>query len=207
MKPPKLRLSLLCLIVFSLLTMSIFGTLASSAADQLSIGNTSASSLQDWQNKVEASVLTAAMSGQTEFLIYLNSQADLSGAEALATKEEKGQFVYEQLSATAQATQPAVQQTLDSFGVASQSFWITNAIWARGNLAVVQAVALRPEVAFIYASGGGSLQLPPQSSAAAESSTSTSALESDPNPEPGLLKVNADDVWARGILGEGVVVA
>lgn len=164
---------------------------------------------QSWQNKVDASVLSKASAGQTQFLIYLEKQADLSGAEALTTKAEKGEYVFRQLTAAANETQPNVRQTLQSFGTEFRSFWVTNAIWAKGDLAVVQAIALRPEVAYIYASGGGSLSLPPQEKIAETnpSPETTTALAADPEPEPGLLKVNADDVWALGILGQGTVVA
>ena len=191
-----------CLIVLSILTFSVtFGTLPSSANN-----NTAANDLQDWQSKVEPGVLTAASTGDAQFLIYLSQQADLSGADALTSKEEKGRFVVERLISTAQATQPAVLQTLDQFGASYQVFWITNAIWAKGGLPLLQAVALRPEVAYIYASGGGSLRLPSQQ-IAATSGTDSSLMTADPNPEPNLVKVNADDVWARGVLGQGVVVA
>lgn len=211
MKPPKIRITsrvtLLSLIGFSAITLSV-ATLPS-AADRWSPVNIGTAQTQSWQDKVDASVLDVASTGQAEFLIYMNSQADLSGADALATKEEKGQFVYDSLTATAQATQPAVLHTLGQFGVAYQPFWVTNAIWAKGNLAVVQAVAARPEVAYVYASGGGQLQLPPADEALTSTDSTSSPMlgAADPNPEASLISVNADDVWARGVLGQGAVVA
>jgi subtilisin family serine protease len=196
MKPLKVRVTLLCLFGFSILAVGF-------------LINPSSAQIQSWEDKVDANVLTAASAGQTEFLIYMNSQADVSGAAALSTKEEKGQFVYEQLTATAQATQPAVLHTLSSFGVVHQSFWVTNAVWAKGNLAVIQAVAALPEVAYVYASGGGQLRLPPADDPLTSTgATSTTALlTADPDPEANLINVNADDVWSRGILGQGAVVA
>src|SRR5687768_2589475 len=117
---------------------------------------------QSWQNKVDASVLSKASTGKTQFLIYMEKQADLSGAEALTTKAEKGEYVFRQLTAVANETQPAVRQTLQTFGTEFRSFWVTNAIWAKGDLGVLQAIALRPEVAYVFESGGGSLSLPAQ---------------------------------------------
>ena len=117
--------------------------------------------------------------------------------------------MFRQLTAAANETQPAVRQALQSFGTEFRSFWVTNAIWAKGDLAVVQAIALRPEVAYVFESGGGSLSLPVQeriSEAPISRETATTATP-DLAPEPGLLKVNADDVWALGVLGQGVVVA
>ena len=196
MKPLKLRVALLCLFSFSLLAVGF-------------LINPSSAQIQSWEDKVDPNVLSAAATGPVEILIYMDSQADLSGADALSTKEAKGQFVYEQLTATAQSTQPAVLQTLNSSGTPHQSFWVTNAIWAKGNLAVIQAVAAHPEVAYVYSSGGGQLRLPPADQPLTSTGvTSTSALTTaDPNPEANLLNVNADDVWARGIAGQGAIVA
>ena len=203
MKPPGIRIALLSLITCSLVTLVL-----------LKLPN-GAAQLQSWDSKVDQSVLNAASTGQAEFLIYMNSQADLSGAYALSTKEEKGRFVYEHLIATAQLTQPRVLQTLANFGAAHRSFWVTNAVWAKGDLAVVQAIASLPEVAHVYASGGGRLKLPPVNQpltgtrpVISPSSVSSTALaNADPNPEANLLNVNADDVWALGVMGQGVVVA
>lgn len=161
----------------------------------------------DWQAKVDATVLSKAALGPTDFYIHMSQQADLSGAYALSTKEEKGQFVYQQMTMMANATQPAVRQALTVSGAEFKSFWVANGIWARGTLAAIQAVAVLPEVAYVYPSGSGSLVLPPQVPGGAESVTAPSLVLADANPEPGLLKVNADDVWAMGILGDGAVVA
>ena len=194
MKPPKFRATLL-----SLLTLSV-----------VAVGfliNPSSAQLQRWEDKVDPTVLSAATTGQAEFLIYMNSQADLSGAVALLTKEEKGQFVYQQLTSTAQTTQPGVLYTLGSFGAPHQSYWVTNAIWAKGDLALIQAVAVRPEVAFIYPSGGGKLSLPPVDQPLTSTNSTSSLLTTDPSPEANLINVNADDVWAKGIMGQGAVVA
>lgn len=195
MKPRRFRFRATLL---SLLTLSV-------VAVGLLINPSSAQ--QRWEDKVDPTVLTAATTGQAEFLIYMNSQADLSGAAALPTKEEKGQFVYQQLTATAQTTQPGVLYTLSSSGAPHQSFWVTNAIWAKGDLALLQAVAVRPEVAFIYPSGSGKLSLPPVDQPLSSNNSTSSLLTTDPSPEANLINVNADDVWAKGIMGQGAVVA
>ncbi|HKO97537.1 MAG TPA: S8 family serine peptidase [Pyrinomonadaceae bacterium] len=190
-------------------TACLFGLIAI-ALSITTLINPSSAQLQSWDSKVEPSVLTVATTGQAEFLIYMDSQADLSGAAGLSTKEEKGQFVYDRLTTTAATTQPGVLQTLVQLGAVHRSFWVTNSIWAKGNLAVLQAVASRPEVAYIYASGVGKLEVPPPDVplTSGDSIGSTSLVTGgDPNPEANLLNVNADDVWARGITGQGAVVA
>lgn len=171
--------------------------------------NANAVSASSWQTKVDPTVLSAAGLAETEFLIYMKQQADLSGSAGLATKEEKGQFVYQQLTATAQATQGNVKQTLTQLGAPFQSFWISNTLWARGSLAVVQAVATLPEVAAIYPVGKGGIKLPPQqnSASAADGSASPTTPEQVTAAEPGLAKVKAPEVWAMGYRGQGVIVA
>ena len=206
MKSSKLRIIGLGLGLVSILfvsTQSWSSIAVGPTGNEITIGT------QSWQNKVDASVLSKASTGKTQFLIYMEKQADLSGAEALTTKAEKGEYVFRQLTAAANESQPAVRQMLQSLGTEFRSFWVTNAIWAKGDLAVVQAIALRPEVAYVFESGGGSLSLPAQEqiSEVQLSRETVGTAATDLAPEPGLLKVNADDVWALGVLGEGVVVA
>ncbi len=66
-----------------------------------------------WTQKVDPWVLeTAVANPSTEFLVTLTEQADLSGAAALSTKEAKGRYVFEQLTAVAQRTQPPILNAL-----------------------------------------------------------------------------------------------
>lgn len=197
MKPSTIRLSLLSVFSLAVVVIAFF------------VWPSSTAQMQAWQDKVDPNVLTAASAGDVEFFVYMSSQADLSGAESLSTKEEKGQFVYDRLTATSQATQPGVLQMLAQFGTPHQSYWVTNGIWAKGNLAVIQAVASLPEVAYVYPSGSGKLSLPPADEPLISTGTTSTSLVTagDPSPEANLLNVNADDVWAMGVLGKGAVVA
>ncbi len=154
-----------------------------------------------WRQKVDAAVLEAAAGGPAEFLIVLAAQADLSGAIALATKEEKGAYVVAQKTAVARETQPAVVAALDLLGAWHRSFWIVNAIHARGDLAVVAAVASRADVAHVFANAEGALDLPAGASAAG-----AAALTPLDTVQWNLDRVNADQVWALGVLGQGVTV-
>src|ERR1051325_482734 len=70
---------------------------------------------------------------QAEFLVVLSEQADLSGADALGPKEEKGQFVYKTLWATAQATQGPILDWLKDNKVEHRPYYIVNMIWVKGN--------------------------------------------------------------------------
>ena len=155
----------------------------------------------DWRAKVDPAVATAAAQGETEFMIYMAHKADLRDAAALETKEQKGLYVYNRLTSVAEATQAPVKSLLAQLGAGYKSFWISNALWARGNLAVVQAVAALPDVAAIHPVGKGALRLPPRDKDAPSAPSLISSVE------PGLALVNADDVWAMGYRGQGVVVA
>jgi hypothetical protein len=72
------------------------------------VSQSSADSAQTQQARAKISpwVLSQTAGGkQTEFFIVLEDQADLSGAYRLSTKEEKGRFVFDTLSAKAKETQ------------------------------------------------------------------------------------------------------
>ncbi|MCL4266822.1 MAG: S8 family serine peptidase [Anaerolineae bacterium] len=160
-----------------------------------------------WQAKVDPWVLQTAdpaLAGpdgqlpQTEFLVYLTEQGDVSTAANLATKEQKGQYVYDTLTAVANRTQPAVITHLDTLGVSYRPFWIVNMIWVRGDMNVVQQMAQRDDVARLIANPTVPLQLIPTTPEQMQR-----ALEAI---EPNITLVNAPDLWALGITGAGAVI-
>ncbi len=154
----------------------------------------------DWADKVDAWVWETAVSqGQSEFLVTLTEQADLSGAAARPAKLAKGQYVYEQLTAVAQRAQAPLIAELKRLGVEYQSFYVANMVWVKGDTAVIESVARRPDVAHLYANPAVQLRLPPQP-AARQSANIASGVEAS------IALVNADDVWAAGYTGQGVVI-
>lgn len=152
-----------------------------------------------WVQKVDPWVLETAAGQETEFLLYLSEQADLSGARTLPTKLEKGIYVYEQLTAVARRTQPAVIAALQAEGVAYRPYWVANMIWVRGDAAVVQAIAQRSDVAHIYANPKVPLERPPQAEADERVSTPQSVVWN-------INLVGAPQVWEAGYTGQGVVI-
>jgi len=142
--------------------------------------------------------------GEAEVLILLRQQADLSGAGTATTKEAKGRAVYETLWALAQRTQQSLRSALDARGADYQAFYIVNAVKARADAALVRSLAARQDVAQILPNPhiqGISPDLPEP---APETRSSTRAVD---GIEGNLIRVNADDVWALGYTGQGVVVA
>src|SRR5438477_613245 len=138
---------------------------------------------------------------QAEFFIELADQADLSGAENLPTKAEKGRFVYQTLLKKAQITQEPILQWLRQRGIDYQSFYIINAVLVKGDRQLAEAFAARPEVAHISGNPVIHNNLP-QPGPAEEASASRPATI-----EPGISYTHAPQVWALGFTGQNIVIA
>lgn len=150
-----------------------------------------------WHAQVDRWILdTLAEEGEAEFLVFLASQADLSGAPASDGKQARGAYVVEQLKATAAGTQQAVIAELERLGVRYQPYWIANMIWVRGSAAVVEQLAQRSDVAHLYANPRVPIALPEPERAARAPET----------VEQSLSHIGAPAAWAMGITGAGVVV-
>jgi len=155
-----------------------------------------------WQAKVHPRVVQdAAAQGTVEFLILLEERADLSATAAAPTREERGQRVVALLTAVASRTQAPLLSWLEQQGIEHRSFWITNMIWARGGLDVVRALAERTDVRRIDANPRVRLQEPVAEPAAGSADGRWAATT-----EWGIDTTNADELWALGFDGSGIVV-
>lgn len=155
----------------------------------------------NWTDKVDPQVLqfsAASASGETDFIVVLNEQADLSGAARLSTKLEKGTYVFQKLTEVAKRSQSAVLRSLGEQGITHQSFWIANMIRVRGNMAVIQQMAQRADVARISANPSVRFEEP------------MIDLSASPDVvlaiEPNISWIRAPQVWALGFTGQGIVV-
>ncbi len=151
-----------------------------------------------WQSKVDAWVQQTAAQGETEFLVLLSEQADLSSAAKLPSKVEKGAYVYQQLTRTAARTQGPLLAELRARHVPHRAYWVANMLWVRGDASLVQALAQRQDVAHIYANPWVQQALP---------QPPTSQVEALEAIEWNILKVRAEQVWAAGYTGQGAVIA
>ena len=179
-----MRTGFLCILIIFLLVGDVIGVTGAT-----------------WQSKVDKWVMNEASiteKTEAEFLVYLDEQADLSGAAQLRTKVDKGKYVYESLTAMAARTQGPVLAALESHAVEHRSYWIANMIWVRGNMDQIEMMARRPEVARIYGNPRVKLQKP------IEELSSVYSLSE--GVEWNITLVNADAVWAMGTTGEGVVI-
>ncbi len=154
---------------------------------------------QDWIEKVDPWVVdTASRDGETEFLVFLAEQADLTAAAGLSTKSAKGWYVFETLSKLAERTQAPVLSDLARAGVEHRSYWVANMIWVRGDMNVVERMARRGDVGRVVANPTVKMDLPHP--------------ERTPRvPYPGV-GVNIDHTeapsvfWDNGVFGQGAVI-
>jgi len=152
-----------------------------------------------WRAKVDPWVLESGRSHETEFLVFLDEQADLSAAATLPTKEARGAYVFHALREVAERTQTSTLDELALRGIDHRAYWVANMIWVRGGLDAVQKMAERADVAHIYANPAVRVDaIPPMPGDAPQSPESV---------EWNIALVNADDVWAAGVTGDGAVVA
>ncbi|MEO7175841.1 MAG: S8 family serine peptidase, partial [Saprospiraceae bacterium] len=132
-----------------------------------------------------------------ECLIYFKPKADLQAAYSIKDWRKKGQFVVDQLQTVSNQSQGNVLQILNSKVEALQSFWIVNMVWSVCDYNTIQQISELAEVAYI--TNNPSLQFSGPQAIDLQSLQSRTA-------EWGVQTINADDVWALGYHGEGVVV-
>ena len=137
---------------------------------------------------------------QAEFMVVLADQADLRGAQALRTKQEKGRYVRDVLWNKAQATQAPVLTWLRERNIEHRSYYIVNLIWVKGNFDVAE-LAARPDV--LRVEGNPRVRGIPDLRPVQEE---TSQPQRVTTIEPGISYVHAPLVWAEGYTGQAVVV-
>jgi subtilisin family serine protease len=154
-------------------------------------------------SKIAPWVLQQTADGRvTEFLVVMTEQADLSGADALATKAEKGSYVRDTLWSTAQRTQDPVLALLRARGIEHRAFYIVNLIWAQGSIDDAVALSARADVARIEGNPLIRNQLEPLEPEA----VTPNSIDAPNAIEPGISYSRAPDVWATGFTGQGIVI-
>jgi serine protease AprX len=134
-----------------------------------------------------------------DVLIVMRERANVSAADGLRTKVEKGAYVFGQLSSVAERTQARARQIIHAYEAQANSLYIVNAIAIHAcglDLAVqladleeVAAIALDPWVHFEGPVETGR-----------EDVGTRSAIEW------GIEKIQADAVWVEGFSGQGIVI-
>jgi uncharacterized repeat protein (TIGR01451 family) len=134
-----------------------------------------------------------------DFFVWMRGESDLQPAYHLDTKFERGRYVFQTLNATAFHSQASLRGYLDRNNIGYHAYFIVNAILIRdGEEDLLFDIASRDDVESITANHEYELQLPSVSKDISPGVTSV---------EPNLVFINADDVWAMGYTGQGIVLA
>ena len=153
----------------------------------------------EWREKVDPLVFERFEAKDlVEFIVYLESQADVSNAHNFQTKEERGQYVFGQLKSHAEQTQKDLIRILENNGSEFRSFFVVNSIWVKGDREILQQLAERAEVKNIQ--DNTTFKVPDVNIGDALQSRGPDAIEW------GIQMIQADLVWDLGITGEGVII-
>lgn len=135
--------------------------------------------------------------------ILLKHQADISGAAALATKSQKGQFVWAALK-TATLAQSDLRAYLQNKQLFSQPLTVVNAIFAELPVAEILAIAERDDVAKILPN------LPIQAAFPLrqpdENNQNLQTRAADDTLTWGIERVQAHRLWQKKVRGQNVVI-
>ena len=152
---------------------------------------------QDWKQKINPTLWQNAKKAKAECLIVMREQADVSVAELLDTKLQKGIFVTNTLKQLAEKSQRKVKLTLLEAKAEFRSFYVANALWANLESSTLEQLARLPEVAYILENPYAHLDEPKRS---------TDITARGQTVEWGIQKIQADSVWALGYKGQGAVI-
>ncbi|MQY14589.1 hypothetical protein SRB5_47570 [Streptomyces sp. RB5] len=135
---------------------------------------------------------------KSTFWVTLKSEADLSRADVLTDKADRGAEVMRAKKATAKESQADVLAVAKAGGADARSFWISNTVKVTGDQAVAEKIAALPEVSMIEADDAVELPKPVKGS----DQPSLDGVEWN------IDAIHANDVWEQfGVHGEGIVVA
>jgi len=159
-----------------------------------------------YSSKIDPQIIEQSSEGEMEFLIYMKEHTDLSNAKHLTTKIDKGYYIYQALSNTAEESQRSVINLLKKQGVEFRSYWIVNIIWAKGDLQLIEAIAQRNDVEYIHANPRVRLDYENTIIPDLKTGFTTPKTSSINAIEWNIEKVNAPDVWEAGYTGQGAVI-
>jgi subtilisin family serine protease len=131
------------------------------------------------------------------FVVEFRDRANLGSAHSIRGFVDRGAYVYRTLRATAATSQAAARSLVAKAGAASTSYWIVNELVVTGDGDLARSLAKRPEVSAV--------RLPRTYAIVKPVPKIASPAVSD--PEWGVAKIGADQVWNEGITGQGIVVA
>jgi len=154
---------------------------------------------QNWQSKVDERLLPYQSSTEKlEFLVQFYEQGNVSQANFLTDKVDKGTLVMERLQQNATISQAEIINILESNQVPYQSFWVANIIWVHGDFELIKTLAERPEVHRI--SENSKMKI------IESKETDDISLQKTVEIQWGILNMQVDKVWEKGYKGKGIVI-
>jgi serine protease AprX len=148
-------------------------------------------------DKVSPALLAeASVEGVSEFILYLDEQADLRELGPHQARVERGALAVERLRAVAADAQADILASLAARGIEHRSFWVANLIWVRGDLNLALELAASTRVARVLPNTRVKMERPMVKA----TSLGPSGIEDS------ISHVGAPDVWALGFSGQGVVI-
>ncbi len=159
------------------------------------------------QPELQQQMMTTPATDLLPVFILVQGELDTEWIDAVTadmTREVRQQFVVEALKERAEISQAPVLSELEMFTSAQvenvKTLWLANAIYCEATHAVIRQMANRSDVTLIergtYENSG--LIEPVEVTEPASGGTDALAW--------GVAKINADDVWALGYDGSGVIV-
>ncbi len=194
------------LLILTVVSILIGGLAASAKSKKRPASKLSPEQQQKALRKLSPWVIQKTAGGEeAEFLVVLADQADLSLADTIEKKEDKGRYVFERLQAKARETQLGLRGWLDERGAPYQSFYIVNSILVKGSREVANELAVRDDVARIE--GNQQLQGTSPVGPIGIDKNTADRTELQQAIEPGVISISAPEVWALGFTGQGIVIA
>lgn len=133
------------------------------------------------------------------YVVEFHNRADLTSARSIEDFTARGQFVLDALRSTATTSQREALAVAKSLGVRATSYWLRNVMVVEATESQIARIAALRSVASVHPEKIYPLVEPIPADEAIAVAVG--------DPEWGVAKIGADQVWAEGILGSGVVVA
>ena len=148
------------------------------------------------QSKVDSKLFVADVKDNQNIVVILHAQADVSQVKSLKGKDNKANFMYEQLTTKAKNTQNELTDLLKSKGKSFRSFYIVNMVSLIANMALIEEIAALGSVKNIILDGNFVMLEP----------IIERTVGQNRGIEWNISKINAPEVWALGYTGQNVVI-
>jgi len=148
---------------------------------------------------IDKGLLKSLEAGPTRFIVEFSARPDLRGAGKIADHGKRVGFVVDRLRSTAKTSQAAALAIAKATkGANPTSYWLANRLVVTGDAKLAARLAKVPGVASVEPTKIYPLVKPVATAAA--------ILAAAGDPEWGVQQIGADQVWAEGITGSGIVV-